>query len=551
MKNLWELGLLGGFALMVGCIPIQDAVNPRLFPRLETRNSRFLPDTVYEYFDTIQFEVEIADNSALDSAVLYVRKRAGEIITPQDWNYQQILIPYWDSASNTQIRGMRMFKRPVSITVPNRITPGNYQFVLESYDFAKNGDQIASPFRLVPDITPPVLENFSFNLPRLPDGRYVVCRNTRFDFTGRAYDKNKIIRVGYALIENQENLLAVKADTFDFGSKFSNKILIPSSSFDNQEFNLTFVAVDTFENVARQSFRLVVICDDLPPVVSITRTVPQMNQLRQILLLSKETSFSVLDAEVRDNKGISRIGMSIRKGNQILSPQFYKTFSGRDTLIRIADHLDSLRTVFNLQTFDPLARVGDEYELMIFATDISGLTNDPFIIKVTLKEDELPTIEMFDPTLPHIQNFRRDNLASTNDTTVYTASINMNCFNTSSIRLGVNGKIEDDLGIRQIRFEWTRNRNGNTQVIIPEFTVNYTGILPVFRSFADPDLNFTEGGIITDPNIRLTFGERPQNFFQLNDILELKMRVIDSRTDNTNNAKFLRYTLVVVQQPGC
>jgi len=533
-----------------GCIPIQDTVNPALFPRRESRFANFLPDTIYHYFDTIKFDLEISDNSALDSAVIYVRKRSGDLQNPKDWIYQKQILPYFDTITKTEIRGMRFLKQPVHIVVPNNVTPGNYQFVVESYDIAKNGDQAINLFRLVPDATPPVMENFSINLPQLPDGRYVACRNTRFELTGRAYDKTKIIRIGYSITDGQDNLLAVQTDTFDFRNRFSNRIIFPSSATDNQEFNLTFIATDTFENTARKSFRVVINCDDLPPVVTVSRTTPQMNQLRQILLLSKETNFTLNDATVRDNRGIRRIRMFIRKGNQIFNPQYSKTFSGRDTLIRIAEHLDSLRTSFSLQNIDPFAKIGDEYDLAIVATDTTGLSNEPFVINVTLKEDELPSIEMFDPTLPYIQNFRRDNIASSTDTAVYTATINTNCFITSSVRLGVGGKIEDDLGIREVQFEWGRWRNGEYQTIIPLFTRTYSGAFPVFRSFADPDFNFTTGGIITDPNIRLTFGERPQSFFQPGDRLDLIMRVQDNRTDNTKSVRFLRYSISIIQQTG-
>jgi hypothetical protein len=476
MKKLLWLVCLG----FVGCIPLVDERLPSI---LELEDGEVKIRDLYYYNDTLVFKIAFRDNNSLDSVSVNVRPAEQRSLNNRDFVYNERI----------RVRGRRLertFRIPIPLT-RNFRTVGEYQLrvrVRDRYDNIRDNFWF---FDLKADSVAPVFEGLALQLPRSQDPRadYVACRSQVIRVLGRVKDNLLLKRVGVNFSgalngERQEEIVraffdqSISLDTF-----FKANLSVPARAADGEILTMTFYAYDTAidnratapdpfsGNLRTQTIRVLVNCDDRPPVVSVRSVSPRFVGLNEVALVERGT-FRILQATATDDKALLAV---------------YAAFNRDDAELQIVDSLvlggtvssvDLVSAGLNLNfTAPPTARVGDVFRVSLFAVDTALNYSEFNTIKVNIVENQNPTIEITDT---YVNGFQRS--FSTQDIAPLSVA--------SGDIIRFDGKVDDDYRLASVSVLWNgsnvfNSTNPSTPFDLASFQNNSTFVVSsAFGSFS-------------------------------------------------------------------
>ncbi|MCS7019302.1 MAG: hypothetical protein RMJ87_09475 [Cytophagales bacterium] len=359
------IGCVAGF--LAACIPVIDRFNPEIQIITPVQTS-------YAIQDTIKVVLSFGDNDQLDSAIVSIRRvdeasSSGRV---------------WAPTFGRKLRGRR-FDDTLRIVIPTDVQLGNYQMTIRLLDLSRNQTVQQIGFNIRGDERPPIIRQLSLiGLPRDAAGNFLVCRQSVLLLTGSASDNILIREVRAELAGIISFTRPVGSQTVQFDNLFGRDLRIPANAADNSRFLLIVTVIDQNNNTARQTFNLLLNCDEEPPQIRIQSTAPQISANREVTLIEGDF-FRILSGTITDNRRLGRLAITF---NSIATP--------RDTVFRanLTGTTVQLGTLLANQRFQPplTATAGSVYELILFASDSAGNRADPFRIVLNIVKDQPPQI---------------------------------------------------------------------------------------------------------------------------------------------------------------
>ena len=448
-KWVSSLSIIVIYAMIKGCIPIEDKIDPVIV--ISAEDGAIELTSEYYYDDSVKFKVLYTDNDALDSVVVSVSK----IITTEgnDWHFIDTL----------NLIGSRRFEKSYSIYLPKFVSVGDYQILFECYDQGQNLISIDQNFELRADSTPPTFVGLELNLATYDDGPeadYRGCRSEIVKILGGANDNLLLKRVGVSYSNFvAEGVVTVFSDsTLVLDSIFKNDIKIPSFIDDGEILELTFfaydTAIDTREtaidptrgNLTEQIIRIYVGCDDEPPLVTWAKSLPSvaLNPSGNTVEIVSGQKLILQELLISDNRQLDSIKIFYNLENDPLT-LVYEQFDINAPTLTLTDseYLVSIDA-------EPI----DIYQINIFAWDTTGNANEPFVVNLNPIQNKKPTIEV---TGVQVNDVNTD--FTTVPIPVHAGDI-----------VTIDGKVEDDYILDGIRIDW--GLSGSEAVVVDNSGLN-------------------------------------------------------------------------------
>jgi len=347
---------------MVACIPIEDKINPEVEGLLSLRETYF-------YQDTLAFTAVFLDNSGMDSGSFQVEKTGIEASGAPPWQYRE----------SFDMEGRRV-EPAFSVTVPEYVQTGEYLLTVFGFDQAGNTDTLQRAFAVEADNRLPVFHQAGISLKLQADSLYHACRGEIIAIRGGVSDNLKISLAGFRLGDGNENLLATSADSVDLGGLLQNGVQVPPNIADGTLLELLIIAEDTFRNRGTLSFPVLVDCDDQPPMLALTASVPEVVQ--RPVAVPKGGLFRVTSFSVTDNRFLQHAEVYFNPAGEPLRPY-------QQVPLQTAEAVN-LAEVTSLDFAIPDDVVsGQLFDLNINATDSAGNVS-PFWRLQLMAVDDLP-----------------------------------------------------------------------------------------------------------------------------------------------------------------
>jgi hypothetical protein len=416
MKRIFIYILLLGVSLW-SCIPIEDRFNPN--------SSEFDVLDIFHVQDTFKFDIIFTDNAELDKAFIRITQETG--VFPATWQ-----------VTDSVILAGRRFEYLYDTFIPLQANEGRYKIEILILDVGGNSKTITDLFEVQGDVRSPVfsIEVDILNMEKDAEERYVACRLQVPDLDGYVVDNIELAKIE-AQIEGFPKVTRVLTSGIDSVSLrgfFGSDLRVPDNVEDREELNLTITATDIDGNVSSRTLKLIVDCDDQIPTIEVLQTIPEINSTNKISVIRGE-EFIVTSAKIRDNRFVK---------------DFFVLFGERDAAkdtvltqaIDIADSIAIEDVLGEVAVLIPEeALVGSKYDFVLLATDTSQNVSEPFLIEISVAQDEAPRII--------VSNTLIDNL----DTLLTKGVTGQNPIKAGQ-EFRIEGKVEDDLGLSYYRIFW-------------------------------------------------------------------------------------------------
>jgi hypothetical protein len=350
------------------CIPIEDNILPQI-ERLELR------DSVYFYRDTLSVRLSVRDETTLDTLRLRISKNR---LNPLDQNP-------WVLDSIIPLLGGRRYSDTLLLEVPAFVNTGSYNVQLTTQDAGSNSVIRNRNFLILSDTLSPRFQDLSLSLEQNPDGTYSTCRGEAFNVSGLVTDNLALTRVGFRVNGSIPSFDQVSGNSFNLADlSFNNALVTPANASDGIPVTFTLVAVDTFNNRSTFDFTLIPDCDDLSPEIQLGTTRPNLLEGNEVNI-TQGGRFRINNLFIEDNRALATASVFFN-----ISQRDPELFSEVDlqgaSQVNLAD---SVALLFDIPEFAPIGQI---YELLISATDTTGLTSLPLSIRLTVVEDDPPSI---------------------------------------------------------------------------------------------------------------------------------------------------------------
>ncbi len=431
--------------IAASCIPVVDEREPIVnqHPSIELSE-------IYYYETKIRFKLTLRDNNALSILRISINHKDQAKASPNDFSYFQQL----------NIQGRRLDRTfEVFVDKSKFYRVGTYEIRAVVFDKYDNSRTLIREFELKADSIPPVFENLALGLvpysdPRVAD--YVACRSQIVKVFGQVRDNLLLTRVGVRFPGTlngvaQEEIVSVLYDKFiKLDTFFKNNLVIPPGAKDGEVLTMTFYAYDTAidnrvtaenpfsGNRVERSFKILVQCDDQPPVIEVLAVLPRFVAPKEVSLVEGGT-LRITNAKVSDNKGLSKIWVAFnREGRDV---NIVDSLIIRDFSTSVNLSASGLRSVFDVP---PTARPGDIFNLSYFAQDSAGNFAEPYVIKISIIENQPPTIQITDTYVNGIPR-------------AFSTSASLPLPVSASDVIRFDGKVDDDYLLSSVSAIWNGN----------------------------------------------------------------------------------------------
>ena len=423
LRHIATLLLASG--LLMGCIPVEDTEAPEAAIPNQPSSEFFY------YQDTVRFTARFADDILLDSGVVRIELGSGQIINPEK---------DWDETLFSKGLGGRLLETDFSVAVPEFVTEGRYNILVQSFDEGGNTRIDTSSFEVRADITPPTFsEDLTLELPPLPGNPsfdFLACRSQVIEVDGLAEDNLKLFRIGYRINDTISRSEVISFNSEQLGPRYGNSIVVPNDYPDNSLLALTLFAIDTFGLRVERTFNVLVSCDDVAPTLTLQRTSPTIDNLnrRQI---PRGGTFRIAEAIAADNGLMTEAFFSFGVRGAAIADRSSAATLGFSGQANLADFFD-----LNFP-FSQFETVGTVYEVLLSVTDSAGLETSQ-VIELTIVENAPPQL--------FITALYADNVFIEG----YASSLILALDNGQSLL--IEGKVEEDLGISRLEMFWAEGQ---------------------------------------------------------------------------------------------
>jgi hypothetical protein len=412
MKNWGLLALIGLY--IISCIPIEDKINPAVG----------LVDlqSTYYYQDTIKIKTIFTDNNGMASGKITISRYPVADATGEAWVY----------ADSFDLQGRRI-EPEWDIVVPAYKQVGSYLLTLTGFDEGKNPDTLQRVFQIRADTQVPVFHETSIGLSTISDTLFLACRSEVVPIAGGVSDNLKISKIGYAWGNIQPTFLATSTDSLGLAALYRGNIVVPSNAKDGDLLSLQLVAVDTFGNSSTKKYKIKIDCDDQAPTVRVMKTTPSLSANRRVFV-PEGGGFSIDRALAWDNRQIASATAYFQPSSSPLAV-YASTEVGKSDTVNLADYLP---LSFSLPTG---AVPGEIYQITLRATDTLGNTSLDETFDVVVLEDAPPIVTVTDTYIngspvAFSQNSSSPTMIAPKDVLTF------------------SGKVEDQIGLETISFDW-------------------------------------------------------------------------------------------------
>lgn len=454
----WPVALL---LALTTCIPIKDRVDPDILP------PQGLLDT-YWFQDTLKLRTTFVDNEGLDSCFVTLR-RQGSGGSGATFFFRRKFV----------IRSRR-FDLRFDTLIPNFVVRGTYSLSIDVIDRGQNLRNFSRTIELRGDRKPPILRNVTLDFPTYSDPNvadYIACRSQVIRVrTGTASDSLFLSRMEVLINDNlraSENVALPANVPLDLPRFFGTRFSIPQDVPDGTIYTFEIVAKDLEfseppqegPNVARQRFRILVSCDDRPPVISIIQSTPQISA-QQVVTVPEGGQFVLQRVNFSDNVGLQQLQMSLTRILPSILPIA--------TIDRPASPANALTDSLSNRVV-PLpanAAVGQEYDLRLDARDVTGNFATPVIVRIKIVEDNPPLLIV-------TNNYLNTNSALFSENTASPLLVNR------GDRITLDGRAEDDRQISTLRYVWQNTTTGNA--VIPDIVASPNSVAANLASYFGPN----------------------------------------------------------------
>ena len=439
-------GLIVGFS---GCVAIEDLLKPTI--------GDFSLREQYNVTDTIFLDVVLLDNFGINTVTISIEP----INNPaSNFRFTEVIR---DSvrARLLKLEGYQVVIIPVNATI------GEYKFTLTVTDGVANDSEqpnessIEKTFRIGGDASTPTFTDIELDLELDLDASIIVidsltnnyqaCRSSIIPIIGTASDNVALNKISFQFTGfpstfkefdlNGESLV-------ELSSLFSglNAIKIPSTVPNGTTIELVFRVTDQVGNEGRASLFFFINCDDQSPLISniITNLDENINDQEMIEIIQGQELF-IIGGEIRDRLG------------EIKDVSIY--FNGSVTPLKtwwIGEEFVNLVSLDSIPLLIPIpstAIVGRIYQIEIKATDFANNTPATYIIRIEIKDNEDPSINI---TGTEVNGVR----------TTFSSNSNSPLAIPAGGAVRIFGKILEDVDLENYRITW--GIEGNEQVVVEE-----------------------------------------------------------------------------------
>jgi hypothetical protein len=263
-------------------------------------------------------------------------------------------------------------------------------------------------------------------------------------------------------------------DSVDLASVFGNSIIIPTNVANGTTLPLQLQATDIEGNVSQvAAIDILVECDDNIPVINLLITDPALNAAGLVEVIQGQELF-ITGGVITDDDELDSLFIYFVDGNtETLLVE--EDISGNTTA--------NLATLFGdiSVPIPTTTRVGDSYEIVVLATDISGNESVAYIADILITRNAPPQILVANTYINDIET----NFSLTNANAIPAGS---------TVR--VEGKIEEDVALEYYKITW--GIEGQEETIVDLNQIDLEDELPF--NFTNP---IAENDFTTDENARI------------------------------------------------
>lgn len=399
------------------CIPIEDRFDPN--------SSEFDVLDIFHVRDTFKFDIIFTDNAELDKALIQITQETG------------VFPATWQITDSVALAGRR-FEYLYDTLIPLGTNEGRYKIEVLIFDVGGNTKTITDLFEVVGDIRGPVfsLEVAILNMEKDSEGRYVACRLQIPELEGYVVDN-----IGISKIEAQiegfpkiARVLAAGIDSVSLRGFFGNDLRIPDNVGDREELDLTLTATDIDGNVSSKVVKIIVDCDDQVPTIEVLQTVPELSSTNQVSVITGE-EFIISSAKIRDDRVIQDLFVLFNERDADKDTVLVKSINVVDS-VAIEDILGEIAV-----QIPETALIGSKYDFVMIATDTSRNVSKPFLVEITVVEDQAPRIIVSNTLIDDLDTLLTKGISGENPI-------------GAGQEVRIEGKVEDDLGLTYYRVFW-------------------------------------------------------------------------------------------------